>query len=117
MPVGGQPGNQNAAKGKRWEAALERAFAAWPNPPDCTDCNDLMRGLNMAAHVFVRNTMAGEEFRYFQETGDRFDGKVTQPVEQKTELSGSLELSQRPQVSPEEWLKAHGVGATEGTAG
>jgi len=78
--IGGPFGNQHAAKAKRWEAALERAFAAWPEPPDCTDCSDFMRGLNMAAHAFVSELMARRDIAFFREAGDRFDGKAAQAV-------------------------------------
>jgi len=94
MPVGGQPGNQNAAKAKRWESALERAFSAYPNPPDCTDCNDFMRGLNLAAHEFVKNVMTANDIQFFRETGDRFDGKAVQSVQ--NEHSGHVTLTANP---------------------
>jgi len=80
MPAGAPLGNQNAAKAKRWEAAVIRAFEAWPEAPDSTDCNDLMRGLNAAAHEFVRNVMTANDLGYFREVGDRFDGKAAQQV-------------------------------------
>lgn len=78
MPVGAPPGNQNAAKAKRWEAAIERALAAWPKPPDSTDCNDFMRGINEAAFKFVLGVMEKGDVAFFREFGDRLDGKVPQ---------------------------------------
>jgi len=78
---GGQPGNQNAAKAKRWEAALERAFAAYPDEPDMTDCTPFMIGLNKAAANFVKRTMEVDaDLGFFRETGDRFDGKAAQSL-------------------------------------
>ena len=80
-PTGGAPlGNHNAAKAKRWEAALERAFAAWPNEPDMTDCSPLMIGLNTAAHGFVKKVMEERDIAFYRETGDRLDGKPAQAV-------------------------------------
>lgn len=81
MPVGAPIGNQNAAKSKRWEAALERAFAAWPNEPDSTNCSPLMIGLNKAAFNFVARTMAADaDLGFFKETADRLDGKPAQAI-------------------------------------
>lgn len=80
MPAGAPIGNQNAAKAKRWEAAICRALAAWPNPPDSTDCNDFMRGINEAAYKFVANTMAANEVGFYRELGDRLDGKPAQAI-------------------------------------
>lgn len=74
---GAPVGNQNAAKAKRWEAAIERALAAWPNKPDSTNCSPLMVGLNEAAHQFVKGTMVGE-LPFLKELGDRLDGKPAQ---------------------------------------
>jgi len=78
---GGQPGNQNAAKAKRWSAAIERATAAFPNPPDDTDCSDLIKGLNAAAHAFVAKLHAEKDLGFFREYGDRLEGKSIQGVE------------------------------------
>lgn len=72
-------GNQNAAKAKRWEAAVVRALEAWPNKPDSTDCSPLMIGLNEAAHQFVKGTMVGE-LPFLKELGDRMDGKAAQVI-------------------------------------
>ena len=83
---GGQPGNQNAAKAKRWEAAVVRALEAWPNKPDSTGCSPLMIGLNEAAHQFVKGTMGGE-LPFLKELGDRMDGKAAQT----TTIAGDAE--------------------------
>lgn len=81
MPVGAPIGNNNAGKSKRWEAALERAYAAWPNEPDSTGCTPFMIGLNKAAHNFVKRTMAADaDLGFFKETADRFDGKAVQAI-------------------------------------
>lgn len=39
-----------------------------------------MRGLNNAAHLFVRNVMTGGDLGYFKETADRFDGRAAQSI-------------------------------------
>jgi molecular chaperone GrpE (heat shock protein) len=73
-------GNQNAAKAKRWEAAILRAIEAWPKEPDETDCSALIIGLNRAAHQFVKNVYERGDLGFFKEFGDRMDGKAAQAV-------------------------------------
>lgn len=80
MPVGAPIGNQNAAKAKRWTAAIERALEAWPQEPDSTDCTPLMRGLNAAAFAFVGQMMDKRDAAFFREFGDRLDGKAAQAI-------------------------------------
>lgn len=75
---GGQPGNQNAAKAKRWEAAILRAVEAWPKEPDSTDCSALIIGLNKAAHEFVKGVYERGDLGFFKEFGDRLEGKASQ---------------------------------------
>lgn len=58
-----------------------RAVEAWPDLPDCTDCNDFMRGINMAAHGFVGKMMAEKDISFFREFGDRLDGKPAQTIQ------------------------------------
>jgi hypothetical protein len=78
--IGGPVGNQNAAKAKRWEAAILRALEAWPAKPDSTGCNALMLGINEAAHGFVAKMMAERDISFFREFGDRIDGKPAQAI-------------------------------------
>lgn len=73
-------GNQNAAKAKRWEAAILRAIEAWPEKPDSTDCSKLIIGLNEAAHQFVKGVYERGDLGFFKEFGDRMDGKSAQSV-------------------------------------
>lgn len=90
----GPPGNNNGGKAKRWEAALERAFAAWPEPPDCSDCTPLMRGLNMAAHGFVGEVMEKKDIAFYRETADRLDGKAHQSID--ADLRGQFSVIATP---------------------
>lgn len=92
-------GNQNAAKAKRWEAAICRALSSWPNEPDSTDCSDLIRGLNQAAHRFVANMMHADEVSFFRELGDRIDGKPAQAMEHSGPGGKELRLI-APWMSP-----------------
>jgi 5,10-methylenetetrahydrofolate reductase len=83
--MGAPEGNQNAAKGKRWAAAVERALARQvTKAPAPTDVSDLMRGIDAAADLFVAQMFADKDLGYFKELGDRLEGKAIQ----QTELSG-----------------------------
>ncbi len=83
--MGAPLGNQNAAKGKRWAAAIERALerkATGSRQPE--DVSDLIRGIDAAADLFVGQMFDAKDLGYFKEFGDRLDGKPTQ----QTELTG-----------------------------
>ena len=67
MERGGQPGNQNAAKGKMFEGALKRALAR----------ND--GSLNRIADKLVQEAEAGEQWAV-QMVADRLDGKAKQQI-------------------------------------
>jgi hypothetical protein len=72
--LGGAPaGNQNAAKGKRWQKALERALAH--------KFGDVETGLFTLAKKFIDLADSAEEREIFKEIADRFDGKPAQAVE------------------------------------
>lgn len=75
-----QIGNQNAAKGARWREAIERAINSWPES-HAGGSNELMRGINAAAHAFVRKMMEDGDIAFFREFGDRLDGKPKQSME------------------------------------
>jgi hypothetical protein len=74
---GGQPGNTNAAKGRRWSNAIERALASFPEKPVSLTAN---RGIDDAAHEFVAKLMAEKDIGFFRELGDRLDGKPPQAI-------------------------------------
>lgn len=80
--MGAPLGNQNAAKGKRWAAALERALerrATGKPPPE--DVSDLIRGFDQAADSFIARLFDTKDLGYFKELGDRFDGKAAQAID------------------------------------
>ena len=80
-------GNHNAAKGKRWQKALERVLAR--------EYGDVDTGLEHLALEFVKATKAmteatekrGPDIGGFKEIADRFDGKSPQAVQ----LSGDAD--------------------------
>lgn len=72
MESGGQPGNQNAVKAKRWQKALERALARSSN-------KDVDAGLDTIADQVVKDAQSGNKDAW-KEVADRMDGKVAQDV-------------------------------------
>lgn len=81
-------GNQNAAKGKRWEAAIIRAIERYKDPEagkaKPVTKNKLMEGIDAAADAFVQQMMATKDLGFFREFGDRIDGRVKQQMELST---------------------------------
>lgn len=73
MPsIGGQPGNQNAAKGKQWRAAIERALEA-----RTASRVDGKKELDAVAEKLVEAAGSGD-ISALRELGDRLDGKPHQ---------------------------------------
>jgi hypothetical protein len=64
---GAQPGNDNAAKGKKWKDALHYAL---------TKDKD---ALNRVAKALIAKAEEGD-VTAIKELGDRVDGRVTQPI-------------------------------------
>ena len=100
---GGQAGNENAKKPRIWSDALRKYAVQNPATVD------------KAAKVMWENAALGDT-QAAKEIADRLEGRPVQAVEQKTEVTGSVEISQRPQLTKEEWLKAHGLGTASGAA-
>ena len=71
--IGGQPGNQNAAKGRRWQAAIDRAL-------DRRSKADGIAELDRLADKFLDEVEA-QGITGFKEFGDRMDGKPAQALE------------------------------------
>lgn len=70
---GGQPGNQNAAKSKRWRDAIDRALER-----RCK--SDGIAELDRLADEFL-DAVRAEGIAGFKEFGDRMDGKPAQALE------------------------------------
>jgi len=70
---GGQPGNQNAKKAKRWEGALARALNRAVNGAG------VEAGLDKIADTVVGLAMSGDQPAW-KEISERFDGKVAQTI-------------------------------------
>lgn len=72
--IGGQPGNQNAKKAKRWADALNRALARY-------ESGEIRAGeaLDKIAEKVVGQALAGDKDSW-QEVANRLDGKVPQAI-------------------------------------
>jgi hypothetical protein len=69
---GGQPGNQNAVKAKRWQKALERGLARFAE-------GSVDDGLDKVADHVVKAAVGGDKDAW-KEIGDRMDGKAVQSI-------------------------------------
>lgn len=70
---GAQPGNQNAAKGKAWRDAINRALAKRSGV-------DKVKALDELAEKFLAKCDEGD-MQALKELGDRLDGKPTQTLQ------------------------------------
>lgn len=69
---GGQPGNANATKGKRWSDAIDRALAERSRVSQ-------IQSLDALAEVLLKNCDAGD-MAALKELGDRLDGRASQAI-------------------------------------
>jgi hypothetical protein len=74
--IGGQPGNQNAARGRVWRDAINRALAKRSGV-------DRIAAIDALAEKLLANCDAGD-MQALKELGDRLEGKAIQ----QTEVSG-----------------------------
>ena len=91
--MGAPIGNQNAAKGKRWTAAVERALerrATNREPPK--DVSKFMAGIDAAADEFVKQLFDSKDLGYFKELGDRLDGKPHQTIAAEVDTNVTVEV-------------------------
>ena len=98
----GNPGGQPIEK--PFLAALNRAIA-----------QEDSKRLRKSAEKLLDAAAAGEPWAISM-LADRTDGKPSQSIDQKTQLSGTVEVSQRPQLTKAEWLELHGLGTAGGAA-
>jgi hypothetical protein len=96
--TGGQPGNQNAVRAKRWQQAIQRALARASN-------KDIDTGLDSAADKLVALALEGDKWA-LEELGDRIDGKPAQSVTHQGDEDGgpialSLAVAYADPASPE----------------
>lgn len=98
---GAQPGNQNAAKGRRWQAAIDRALER-----RCK--SDGIKELDRLADVYldaIEEMTAGTEKRGpsiagFADLADRLDGKPAQSVTLAGDPDNPLTVVERIVTDP-----------------
>lgn len=82
------PGNQYAAKGKLWRAAIMRAL-------EKRSRSDQVEALDVLAEKLLALCDQGD-FPAFKELGDRIDGKPKQQIEATGEGGGPIILGWKP---------------------
>jgi hypothetical protein len=83
--AGAPTGNQNAANGKKWKAAIDRALAERSR----VEGKDMLEAL---ANKLIDQALAGEQWAFAQ-LGDRLDGKAAQAIEVAGEGGGPVRHS------------------------
>lgn len=73
---GGQPGNKNSAKPKRWQEALNKALARYTNAEQKIEMG---QALDRIAEKVVTAAITGD-WDAIQEIGNRLDGKPAQTI-------------------------------------
>jgi len=92
--MGAPIGNQNAAKAKRWTAAIERVIEKWPEKPVREGKSELIAGIESAAYDFVTELKGKKDLGYFKEFGDRLEGKAAQSVILAGDPDAPLQISE-----------------------
>lgn len=94
-------GNTNATKGSLWADALRMELA-----------QDKKRIRRLTCALLDKAETG--DVSALKEIGDRLDGKALQSISGPGggPIQAAVEVTQRPQLTKEEWLKAHGVGTT-----
>ncbi len=81
--LGGAPkGNHNAAKGRLWRSAIERALAQRSK-------GDMVKSLDKLAEKLLLNCDDGD-ISALRELGDRLDGKAAQALQVEGNLSHTV---------------------------
>lgn len=107
--MGAPLGNQNAAKGKRWTAAIERVLERWPEKPTTDDKSPLIVGIESAAYDFISETKEKKDLGYFKELGDRLEGKPNQALDIGVTADEDNPLNKLVSASHELALKLKGM--------
>lgn len=96
--VGAPPGNKNASRENRlWSDSIRRACLAGDG-----------KKLRAIADKLVEMAESGD-IQAIKEIGDRLDGKAIATTEVSGPNGGPIETVERPQLTKEEWLAAHGI--------
>lgn len=96
---GGAPkGNQNAAKGKRWQEALVKALAQYESKEDGIQMG---QALCRIANKVVELALSGDKDS-IQEIGNRLDGKPAQALEHSGPDGQPLHVFEKRFVGPKD---------------
>lgn len=102
--MGAPAGNQNAAKAKKWAAAIERAVERLADPDIDPDVpvprTAAMKGFDMLADAFVSSYMRDNPIAFYKEFGDRIDGKATVTIAGDADNPLGLQMIERRIVEP-----------------
>lgn len=82
MERGGQPGNKNPVKNRRWREAIARAVAR-------AAAGDLEAGLDHAAEKLVKLAFEGDKWA-LEELGNRLDGRAPQSIDTTIDAGSGL---------------------------
>lgn len=78
---GGQPGNQNAAKGRRWSDAIDRALAKRSKAAGIQELDRLAEQFLDTVEAMTNGTdKRAPSIAGFSELADRLDGKAPQSI-------------------------------------
>lgn len=91
---GGQPGNQNAAKAKRWNDAIDRALAKRSKAAGIEELDRLAeKFLDAIEDMTIGTEKRGPSIAGFSELADRLDGKAAQSVDLDATVRGGITLT------------------------
>lgn len=90
--IGGQPGNQNAVKAKRWSQAIDRALAKRSKAAG-------IEALDELAERLLANADSGD-MAALRELGDRLEGKPAQAIVNGDDETFKIETIKRIVVDP-----------------
>jgi hypothetical protein len=86
---GAPPGNKNAAKGRRWFEAIDKALKQYTDKKRKVEAGE---ALDRIALLVVREALDGS-FWAIAEIADRLDGKAAQSIDISGEVTHVRELS------------------------
>lgn len=93
MKSGGQPGNQNAAKGRRWADAIDRALAKRSKADGLAELDRLAEEFLDTVEAMTQGTdKRGPSIAGFSELADRLDGKPHQSSDLTVDGSLTVEV-------------------------
>lgn len=96
---GGQEGNLNSIKGRRWNAAIDRALAKKSKASGIEE-------LDRLAEQFLKEVEASGIIG-FKELADRLDGKAQQSVELSGEVGSYVARTPEISKNADTWAETH----------